>query len=148
MACNRRDWRRSFVEKAFKANRKIEYLPGTHCRESHEVHDAMEEAIAALENGIKPHLVEDGLGGTYFLKGLSGATVAVFKPRDEEPLAPNNPKVHAGRGQGAGLKEGVLVGEAAMSEYSAFLVDQMSSPALRAGVCATALVRVADSAFH
>jgi len=144
----RKDWRRSFVEKATKANRKVEYLQGFQCKETHEVHDVMEEANKALEDGIKPHLVEDGLGGTYFVKDRTGRCLAVFKPRDEEPLAPNNPKVHAGGGHGAGLKEGVLVGEAAINEYVAYLLDQASSPPLRAGVCPTALVCVANSVFH
>jgi len=145
---SRKDWRRSFVEKATKANRKVEYLHGFHCREAHEVNDVMEETNKALEDGVKPHLVEDGLGGTYFVKDRSGHSVAVFKPRDEEPLAPNNPKVHPGGGHGAGLKEGVLVGEAAINEYVAYLLDQASSPLLRAGVCPTALVCVANSVFH
>jgi len=143
-----KDWRRSFVEKATKANRKVEYLHGFQCRATLEVNDVLEEANKALEDGVKPHLVEDGLGGTYFVKDRSGRSIAVFKPRDEEPLAPNNPKVHAGEGQGAGLKEGVLVGEAAINEYVAYLLDQVSSPFLRAGVCPTALVCVANSVFH
>eukprot|EP00931_Biecheleriopsis_adriatica_P025380 TRINITY_DN15601_c0_g1_i2.p1 TRINITY_DN15601_c0_g1~~TRINITY_DN15601_c0_g1_i2.p1 ORF type:complete len:550 (+),score=127.88 TRINITY_DN15601_c0_g1_i2:65-1714(+) len=152
---SRKDWRRSFVENATKANRKIQYVHGSKCSENDEVNTVLEEAIKALEDGVKPHLVEDGLGGTYFVKDRNEAFVAVFKPRDEEPLAPNNPKVHAcdqsnGRwGQAQkGLKEGVLVGEAAINEYAAFLVDQASLPSLRAGVCPTALVRVANSAFH
>eukprot|EP00440_Ansanella_granifera_P053325 gb/GFBE01057805.1/.p1 GENE.gb/GFBE01057805.1/~~gb/GFBE01057805.1/.p1 ORF type:complete len:555 (+),score=118.33 gb/GFBE01057805.1/:1-1665(+) len=151
----RKDWRRSFVENATKANRKIQYLHESQCCETYEINDVMEEAIKALENGIKPHLVEDGLGGTYFVKDRKETFVAVFKPRDEEPLAPNNPKVHAGSltagllGEAQkGLKEGVLVGEAAINEYAAFLVDQASGATLRAGVCPTALVRVANSAFH
>jgi len=143
----KKDWRRSFVEKAFKAHRKIEFINGTQCRETHDVIEVMEEAIQALEDGIAPHLVEDGLGGTYFLKDQDGASIAVFKPRDEEPMALNNPKVHAGEGKGMGLKEGVLVGDASLNEYAAFLVDQASSSALQAGVCPTALVRVANSVF-
>jgi hypothetical protein len=136
------------VEKTTKANRKIEYLHGSQCRETHELSDVIDEAIKALEDGIKPHLVEDGLGGTYFVKDSRGNSIAVFKPRDEEPLAPNNPKVHARSGSINGLKEGVLVGEAAINEYTAFLADQANGPALRAGVCPTALVRMEDSAFH
>lgn len=143
-----KNWRRSFIEKATKANRKIEYLEGSHSRTTHEINEVLEEAIKALEDGIVPHLVEDGLGGTYFVRDRAGKSIAVFKPRDEEPLAPNNPKVHTGRGNGTGLKEGVLVGEAAINEYAAYLVDQVSSPSLQAGVSPTALVRIANSVFH
>jgi len=143
-----KDWRRSFVEKATKANRKIEYLDGSRYRTTHEINEVLEEALKALEDGIEPHLVEDGLGGTYFVRDRAGKPIAVFKPRDEEPLAPNNPKVHTGRGDSTGLKEGVLVGEAAINEYAAYVVDQLSSPLLQAGVCPTALVRFAHSVFH
>jgi len=143
-----KDWRRSFVEKATKANCKIEYLDSSRYRTSHEINEVLEEALKALEDGIVPYLVEDGLGGTYFMRDRAGKSIAVFKPRDEEPLAPNNPKVHIGRGDGTGLKEGVLVGEVASNEYAAYLVDQFSSPLLQAGVCPTALVRIAHSAFH
>jgi len=143
-----KDWRRSFVEKATKANRKVEFLPGSQCRETHDINDVLEEANKALDDGIEPHLVEDGLGGTYFVRDRHGRSIAVFKPRDEEPLGPNNPKVHAGEGKGSGLKEGVLVGEAAINEFVAFLLDHASSPELRAGVCPTALVCMANSVFH
>lgn len=140
-------WRRSYVERATQASRKVEFLPGTLCRETRCVHDTMMEAARALDCGIKPDLVEDGFGGTYFIKNCMGVAVAVFKPRDEEPMAPNNPKRHPGRG-GAGLKEGVLVGEVAINEYAAFLLDRSVTPVLRAGVQPTALVRIENSVFH
>jgi hypothetical protein len=136
------------VDRATKTYRKVEYLHASHGREAHEVNDVVEEAIKALEDGVKPRLVEDGAGGTYFIQGRQGKPIAVFKPRDEEALAPNNPKMHAGQGQGAGLKEGILVGEAAINEYAAFVLDRAGPASLRAGVCPTALVRVANSVFH
>jgi len=37
-------------------------------------------------------LSKEGVGGTYFLEDPNGANFAVFKPVDEEPGAPNNPK--------------------------------------------------------
>jgi hypothetical protein len=136
------------VQKAFKANRKVEYLNGSRCHETRETEKVLDEAARVLEEGVHPQLVEDGLGGTYFIKDRLGDSIAVFKPRDEEALAPNNPKMHAGGGQGKGLMDGVLVGEAALNEYAAFLIDRGSSPVLRAGVPATALVRMCDSVFH
>jgi hypothetical protein len=144
------DWRKSFVLAATTANKKAEYLHGSQCRETRELNDVLAEAVLALERGIKPDLTEDGLGGTYFVKSRTGKSIAVFKPRDEEPLAVNNPKAHAGDGRGEGLNEGVNVGEAAMNEYAAYLLDQASPSdgALRAGVCPTALVRMAHSTFH
>lgn len=39
-----------------------------------------------------PELCPDGTGGTYFLKNSQNKTVAVFKPREEDPLSRLNPK--------------------------------------------------------
>jgi len=47
---------------------------------------------AGLDASYGPTLVQEGLGGTYFLYDASGRPAAVFKPRDEEPSAINNPK--------------------------------------------------------
>ena len=41
----------------------------------------------------EPERASEGLGGTYFFKDEAGQKVAIVKPCDEEPLAPNNPKV-------------------------------------------------------
>ena len=41
----------------------------------------------------EPERAAEGLGGTYFFKDDLGNKVAIVKPCDEEPLAPNNPKV-------------------------------------------------------
>ena len=41
----------------------------------------------------EPESAREGLGGTYFFKDASAVQTAIFKPCDEEPLAPNNPKV-------------------------------------------------------
>ncbi len=40
-----------------------------------------------------PTAADAGLGGTYFFLDSEGRQVAIIKPVDEEPLAPNNPKV-------------------------------------------------------
>lgn len=145
------NWRRKFVHQATQAQRKAEFMLNSKCRETREVEGVLQEAVAALDRGCRPNLVEDGLGGTYFIKDRTGHSIAVFKPRDEEALAPNNPKEHAGEaaiGPSKGMKEGIMVGEAALNEYAAFLLDTMAPPALRAGVCPTALVKMAHSVFH
>lgn len=53
--------------------------------------------VRAVTRGLRccqePDAVETGLGGTYFFRSEAGAHVAIVKPCDEEPLAPNNPKV-------------------------------------------------------
>jgi hypothetical protein len=40
----------------------------------------------------EPEAAPSGLGGTYFFKDDKGHKVAIIKPCDEEPMAPNNPK--------------------------------------------------------
>lgn len=51
--------------------------------------------------------------------------IAIFKPMDEEPYAPNNPKNQRGDMYSMGLREGVLSGECASREVFAFLVDSL-----------------------
>ena len=64
------------------------------------------------------------MGGTYFMPDEAGSKVAIFKPCDEEPLAPNNPKQWQGRAMGArGMKPSVRVGEAALREVAAYWLD-------------------------
>ena len=53
----------------------------------------LNQAMAGLAEGKAPRLAMDGEGGTYFLSGSqSTGYVACFKPQDEEPFAPCNPK--------------------------------------------------------
>lgn len=67
---------------------------------------------------------QEGLGGTYFFKNERGEEVAIVKPIDEEPLAPNNPKGYVGRQLGdPGWKASIRVGEAAVRELVAYLLD-------------------------
>jgi len=59
-----------------------------------------------------PERAKDGMGGTYFCLNEAARKVAIFKPCDEEPLAPNNPKGYVGRNLGdPGWKPTVRVGE-------------------------------------
>ena len=71
----------------------------------------------------------------------------MFKPLDEEPFAPNNPKGFVGKQLGApGVSRAVRVGEAAFREVAAFLLDHGRF----SRVPRTALVRVhhALATFH
>lgn len=51
------------------------------------------QARRGLDRGFKPELSLEGTGGTYFLQDAARQKVAVFKPHDEEPFAPNNPRL-------------------------------------------------------
>jgi hypothetical protein len=81
-------------------------------------------AAAVLQARQDPEAAREGMGGTYFFTNEAGRKVAIFKPCDEEPLAPANPKGYVGRNLGdPGWKSTVRVGEAAMREVAAYLLD-------------------------
>ena len=70
-------------------------------------------------------LVAHCCGGTYVMSDSTGLACAVFKPADEEPYAPRNPKGYSGSLMGAesAMKPGVAVGGGAARECAAFLLD-------------------------
>jgi hypothetical protein len=71
-----------------------------------------------------PKLSENGTSGTYFLQNVNRKNVAVFKPRDEEPFMPNNPKGYNNiKGESMGFRKGIKPGESCMREIAAFLLD-------------------------
>lgn len=82
---------------------------------------------AGLDSGHQPQLIPDGMGGAYFLRDADDRNVGVFKPTDEEPYAPANPKGLAGgdgsMGALSSAKPGVNVGRAAQRECAAYLLD-------------------------
>ncbi|KAG0566859.1 hypothetical protein KC19_7G093200 [Ceratodon purpureus] len=123
--------------------------------------DILEEAKAGLQGGYAPALASEGSGGAYFLKNSYGVdNVAIFKPVDEEPLGINNPRGFTKIPRVAsseGLKKGTRVGEGAMREVAAYLLDHPKEgrrssfrkhPTGFAGVPPTMMVRCAHEAFH
>ena len=50
----------------------------------------LKEVQRGLKSSYAPELTLDGTGGTYYLKDQQRKRVAIFKPTDEEPYAPNN----------------------------------------------------------
>jgi hypothetical protein len=78
-----------------------------------------------LMNGVEPELVSDCCGGTYILRSESGERIGIFKPADEEPYAPNNPKGFVGSSmhKSSPMKGGIDVGQAAVREWAAYLLD-------------------------
>ena len=73
--------------------------------------------------GFVPKEVKDGLSGSYFLRGSEKEDLCIFKPFDEEPYAPNNPKGFVGKLHSKGIRKGVLSGEGAAREVAAYLID-------------------------
>jgi len=84
----------------------------------------VKSVVRGLKACQEPERAVEGMGGTYFFLNESGRKVAIVKPCDEEPLAPHNPKGYIGRNLGdPGWKSTVRVGEAAMREVAAYLLD-------------------------
>jgi len=84
----------------------------------------VKSVVRGLKAQQNPDPAREGMGGTYFLTNEAGRKVGIFKPCDEEPLAPANPKGYVGRNLGdPGWKSTVRVGEAAMREVAAYLLD-------------------------
>ncbi|XP_047079436.1 phosphatidylinositol 4-kinase gamma 4-like [Lolium rigidum] len=80
--------------------------------------------MAGLDNGHLPLMSTEGSGGVYFMPDPSGQrNVAVFKPIDEEPMAENNPRGFPLSVDGEGLKRGTRVGEGALREVAAYVLD-------------------------
>jgi len=105
----------------------------------------VKEIVEAMMNGIDPVPIRSGLGGAYLFRGCNGENIAIIKPTDEEPFAPNNPKGFVGKALGQpGLKRSVRVGETGFREVAAYLLDYDGF----ANVPLTALVKVTHSIFN
>ncbi|XP_071735701.1 phosphatidylinositol 4-kinase gamma 7-like [Rutidosis leptorrhynchoides] len=105
----------------------------------------VDEVVNAIETGVEPVPVYGGLGGAYYFKNIKGESVAIVKPTDEEPFAPNNPKGFVGKALGQpGLKRSVRVGETGFREVAAYLLDYDHF----ANVPPTALVKITHSIFN
>uniref|UniRef100_A0A1J3F916 1-phosphatidylinositol 4-kinase n=1 Tax=Noccaea caerulescens TaxID=107243 RepID=A0A1J3F916_NOCCA len=94
----------------------------------HVVEDMIQSASDGLRSGNAPVMSREGTGGAYFIQGSSGNKyVGVFKPIDEEPMAENNPRGLPLSPNGEGLKKGTKVGEGALREVAAYLLDHPKS---------------------
>ncbi|PUZ75177.1 hypothetical protein GQ55_1G129500 [Panicum hallii var. hallii] len=86
--------------------------------------DMFGATIAGLENGYLLVMSAEGSGGVYLMKDQSGeSNIAVFKPIDEEPMAENSPRGLPFSVDGEGLKRDTRVGEGALREVAAYLLD-------------------------
>ena len=81
--------------------------------------------------GKAPQLSQGGNGGAYFLKGVDGKPAAVFKPADEEPFAPNNPRGHRSSLNGEGMRKGTKAGRARPARLRRTCSITEVSPAFR-----------------
>ncbi|KAJ6847995.1 phosphatidylinositol 4-kinase gamma 5-like [Iris pallida] len=105
----------------------------------------VKDVMKAIKSGVDPIPVHSGLGGAYYFRNRIGESVAIVKPTDEEPFAPNNPKGFVGKALGQpGLKRSVRVGETGFREVAAYLLDYDHF----ANVPPTVLVKITHSIFH
>ncbi|GAB4834573.1 Phosphatidylinositol 4-kinase gamma 4 [Ancistrocladus abbreviatus] len=90
--------------------------------------DVIKSTFDGLENGNQPIRSSEGTGGAYLMQDHSGQKyVSVFKPVDEEPMAVNNPRGLPVSLDGEGLKKGTRVGEGALREVAAYVLDHPKS---------------------
>lgn len=105
----------------------------------------VKDIVKAIKMGVEPIPVHSGLGGAYYFRNSRGESVAIVKPTDEEPFAPNNPKGFVGKALGQpGLKRSVRVGETGFREVAAYLLDYDHF----ANVPPTILVKISHSIFN
>lgn len=105
----------------------------------------VKDIVKAIKMGVDPIPVNGGLGGAYYFRNSRCENVAIVKPTDEEPFAPNNPKGFVGKALGQpGLKRSVRVGETGIREVAAYLLDHDHF----ANVPPTALVKIRHSIFN
>ncbi|KAK8950207.1 putative phosphatidylinositol 4-kinase type 2-beta [Platanthera guangdongensis] len=105
----------------------------------------VKSVVKAIKGGVDPLPIHNGLGGAYYFRNREGEKVAIVKPTDEEPFAPNNPKGFIGKALGQpGLKNSVRVGETGYREVAAYLLDHDHF----ANVPPTVLVKITHSMFN
>ncbi|PIA34699.1 hypothetical protein AQUCO_03700169v1 [Aquilegia coerulea] len=130
-------------------NGKVELSPA--------IMEMIDSTYAGLEKGNQPIRSSEGSGGVYFMKDSSDYKfVSVFKPIDEEPMAVNNPRGLPLSSDGEGLKKGTRVGEGALREVAAYILDYPKSGRQSfsneemgfSGVPPTTMVRCLHSAFN
>uniref|UniRef100_A0A0C9QX37 1-phosphatidylinositol 4-kinase n=2 Tax=Wollemia nobilis TaxID=56998 RepID=A0A0C9QX37_9CONI len=121
----------------------VEIVGGLSCHS--KVKKMIKQTVKAVESGVEPIPVQRGLGGAYYFRNTLGKSIAIVKPTDEEPFAPNNPKGFVGKILGQpGLKRSIRVGETGVREVAAYLLDHEEF----AKVPPTVLVKISHSVFN
>jgi len=91
---------------------------------ANSMREKLAEVQQSLLSGVVPRLTDDGTGGTYQLYNRTKRNViAMFKPRDEEAFAPNNPRQYVGKPESEGIRPGTYSTWGAGREVAAYLLD-------------------------
>nr|GLL28235.1 phosphatidylinositol 4-kinase gamma 4-like [Ipomoea trifida] len=105
-----------FILKPLTINPEITLTP--------EIKRLIRDTFEGLKGGNQPITSSEGSGGAYFMQDFYGHRyISVFKPIDEEPMAVNNPHGLPLSIDGEGLKKGTRVGEGALREVAAYILD-------------------------
>lgn len=83
----------------------------------------LEQIKKGFSKGLVPKLTLEGTSGAYQLINDHKTPIALFKPEDEEPYAPENPRGFVGKMGQPGIRQGIRSGECAAREYLAYLLD-------------------------
>ncbi|XP_057747396.1 phosphatidylinositol 4-kinase gamma 4-like [Arachis stenosperma] len=119
--------------------------------------DLINTTYEGLKRGNSPIRSLEGTGGTYLMQDSTGHQyVSVFKPMDEEPMAVNNPRGLPCSSNNEGLKRGTKVGEGALREVAAYILDHPRNGSRLttgeaigfAGVPPTVIVQCLHKEFH
>ena len=102
-----------------------------------------------FESGEEPSLTAEGTSGSYMLRQARdeegvARPVAVWKPIDEEPFAPNNPRGMQAPFGSETCRPGVKSGESSLREVLAYLLDHDGF----AGVPPTVLAEVSHPSLE
>jgi len=90
------------------------------------------KTVEAIRDGSQLSLTSDGCGGAYMIRTSAKKNsphFAVFKPRDEEFMAPHNPRGYVKEDAIVGMtphpvRKGFVVGNGAIREVAAYLLDE------------------------
>lgn len=110
-----------------------------------DLRSLVNQARRGFSAGLKPDLVLEGSGGTYYLHDVRKNKIGVFKPADEEPYAENNPRGYLRQDTDPiALRAGIVPGESCVRELAAYLLDRDGF----SGVPMTTLVEARHPAFN
>ena len=107
----------------------------------------IDESLKGFTKGLVPKLLEDGTSGVYQIRGTDKEVIAIFKPIDEEPNTPNNPKGYVSKFGTESFRKGILSGEATIREEATYLVSIFGGKKMRFDVPETTFVEMSHNHF-